>query len=61
MEEEKEEREEMISEKQGWEEDGTYQSWQHFLKDAVKDLAHNLGCTLGRENMSPSEPSCSQQ
>lgn len=62
MEEEKEEREEeMISGKQGWEEDGTYQSWQHFLKGAVKDFAHDLGCTLDRENTSPSEPSCTQQ
>lgn len=37
-------------------EDGIYQSWQHFLKGAVKDLAQNLGCTLGRENHHPQSP-----
>lgn len=58
MEEEKEEREEeVISGKQGWEEDGAQQSWQHFLKGAGKDLAHDLGRTLGRENtQSPHAP-----
>lgn len=43
MEEEKEEREEMISGKQGWEEDGTCQSWQHFLKGVVEDLGLHAG------------------
>ncbi|XP_066417960.1 BPI fold-containing family B member 2 [Molothrus aeneus] len=47
VEEEKEEREEeMISGKQGWEEDGTHQSWQHFLKGACMAMLRTLSVLL---------------
>lgn len=38
----------MIAGKEGWEEDGTYQPWQHFLEGAIQKLAHDFGPHAGQ-------------
>lgn len=46
-----EEEEVMVSGKRGWEDDGTYQTWQHLLEGAVQKHVCDLGQHAGQRNM----------